>query len=82
MNIGFFVIGGIIFAIYMYLTIWNIFYNSKKQREEHYPNYYTRYNEPDDMDMDGMGNYGRFPTTEPKPRKRPKLKKTKTKTTV
>lgn len=82
MNIGFFVIGGIIFAIYMYLTIWNIFYNSKKQREENYPNYYTKYNEPDDMDMDGMGNYGRFPTTEPKPRKRPKQKKTKTKILV
>lgn len=32
--------------------------------------------------MDGMGNYGRFPTTEPKPRKRLKQKKTKTKTLV
>ena len=27
MNIGMFIIGGIIFSIYMYFTLWNIFYN-------------------------------------------------------
>jgi len=37
MNIGMFIIGGIIFSVYMYFTIWNIYYSSKKQREENYP---------------------------------------------
>jgi len=38
MSIGFFIVGGIIFSVYMYLTIWNIFYSNKKQRQENYPN--------------------------------------------
>ena len=29
-----FIIGFIIFVIYVYFLIWNIFYSSKKQREE------------------------------------------------
>ena len=59
MSLGFFVIGGLIFAIYMYFTIWNIFYSSRKNKEENYPNY-------DVNDYDGMGNYGRFPNTKKK----------------
>ena len=39
-----FIVGFIIFSAYMYLTIWNIFYSARKQREENYP------------DLDGMGN--------------------------
>jgi len=38
MSISFFIIGGVIFSIYMYFTIWNIFYSNKKQKEENYPN--------------------------------------------
>tara|TARA_Y100000589_G_C26866573_1_gene512164 strand:- start:37 stop:204 length:168 start_codon:yes stop_codon:yes gene_type:complete len=38
MSIGFFITGGVIFAIYMGLMIWNIVYSSKKQQEENYPN--------------------------------------------
>ena len=38
MNLGFFVIGAIIFSIYIGLTFWNIFYSHRKQREENYPN--------------------------------------------
>ena len=37
MNIGFFIAGGLIFAIYMGLTIFNIIYSNKKQKEENYP---------------------------------------------
>jgi len=37
MSIGFFIIGGIIFSIYLYFTIWNIYYSNNKQREESYP---------------------------------------------
>ena len=34
MNLQFFIVGGLIFAVYMGLTIWNIFYSTKKQIEE------------------------------------------------
>ena len=44
MSIGFFITGGIIFAIYMGLMIWNIIYSSRKQQEENYPN--INLNEP------------------------------------
>jgi hypothetical protein len=37
MSSSFFIIGGIIFSIYLFLTIWSILYSSKKQREENYP---------------------------------------------
>lgn len=37
MSKGFFIVGAVIFALYMYFTIWNIFYSNKKQREENYP---------------------------------------------
>jgi hypothetical protein len=68
MNLAFFIVGGVIFGAYIYFTIWNIFYGARKQREENYPNYYDRHGqmvEPkaDDMDMDGMGNFSRFPNT-------------------
>ena len=33
-----FIVGFVIFSLYMYVMIWSIFYNSKKQREENYPN--------------------------------------------
>ena len=37
MNIGFFIVGAVIFAIYMGLTIYNIIYSNRKQRENNYP---------------------------------------------
>lgn len=37
MGIGFFIVGGVIFATYMGLTIWNIIYSNRKQKEENYP---------------------------------------------
>ena len=38
MNVGFFIVRSIIFAIYVAFLIWNIFYSHRKQREENYPN--------------------------------------------
>jgi hypothetical protein len=37
MNIGFFIVGALIFAVYVGLTVYNIFYSSRKQKEENYP---------------------------------------------
>jgi len=37
MSPGFLVVGGIIFAVYIYFTFWNIYYGHKKQKEENYP---------------------------------------------
>ena len=64
MNPAMFFIGTIIFGAYLYFLIWNIFYNAKKNKEENYPgDYYNRHKQPhsDSMDMDGMGNFSRFP---------------------
>ena len=56
MGLAMFIIGFIIFVIYVYFLIWNIFYSNKKQREE------NKYGEqPDVLDTDGMGNFSRFP---------------------
>lgn len=59
MGVGMYVVGAIIFSAYMYFTIWNIFYSTKKQREENYPNLKG---EHDSADYDGMGNFSRFPS--------------------
>ena len=60
MSLGFFIVGAVIFSFYVYFLIWNIFSSNKKQREENYPNYYSRHGMVDDVDMDGHGNWGRF----------------------
>ena len=67
MSIGFFIIGAVIFAAYVALLIWSIFYNNRKQQEENYPN------------LNGMGEvinydgkyYERYKT---RYKKRPKTK--------
>ena len=49
-------VGSLIFIAYMFglLTMIN---KSHKQQEKEFPT------KADEMDMDGMGNYGRFPAT-------------------
>ena len=59
MSIVFFGVGFILFSIYLILLIWNIIYNSKKEKEENYPN--ITITENNNIDMDGIGNQGRFP---------------------
>ena len=38
MSIGFFLVGGVIFALYMGLTIWNIVNSNNKQSEDNRSN--------------------------------------------
>ena len=38
MSIQFFIVGGLIFGVYMILTVWNIFYSTQKQEEENSSN--------------------------------------------
>ena len=75
MSIAMFIIGFVIFSAYIILLVWNIFYSAKKNREENYPNYYSRHGQVDDMDIDGMGNFSRFPKTNNANKKRRKRKK-------
>ena len=56
MGLAMFIIGFVIFIIYLYFLIWNVFYNSKKQRED---NAYGK--QHDILDSDGMGDSSRFP---------------------
>lgn len=60
MGWGFFLAGAFFFALYVWFTLWIIFDQNKKQREENYPTLV------DNMDMDGIGNYGRIPNKKPK----------------
>lgn len=75
MNIVMFIVGFIIFSVYVTFLIWNIFHGAKKNREENYPNYYSRHGQVDNMDMDGMGNFSRFPKTKYAGRRKRKSKK-------
>ena len=61
MSIGFFIVGTVIFACYVTLTLWIILSQNRKQREEGNGSrsYYSRH--ADLVDMDGHGNWGRFP---------------------
>ena len=70
---GFFLMGAVFFSLYVWFTLWMIFDQNKKQREEGNGTmgYYERH-QPDDIDMDGIGNQGRFKYTP-----RPKVRKTK-----
>ena len=65
---GFFFMGAVFFSLYVWFTRWMIFDQNKKQREEGNGTmgYYERH-QPDDIDMDGMGNQGRF-NYRPKPK--------------
>ncbi len=60
MNIQFLLVGGIIFAVYVGLTFWNIFYSHRKQREENYPNLrknkFANANIPSQVDSDETDN--------------------------
>ena len=56
MSIIFFGVGFVLFSIYIVFLIWNIIYNGNKQQEENYPTL-----QDDVIDMDGIGNQGRFP---------------------
>ena len=38
MSISFFIVGALIFAIYLFLMFWNVIYSNKKQKEQNYPN--------------------------------------------
>jgi len=56
MNVTMWIVGSVIFTVYMYATIWNINNGSKPPPEREDASY-------DVMDMDGMGNFSRFPTS-------------------
>ena len=68
-----YIIGAIIFGLYMSFTIWNIIYNNNKQEEEN-----KATTENDILDHDEMGNFSSFPTSkeiEPDEKKSSYLKK-------
>ena len=56
MSVTMWIVGGVIFVAYMYFTIWNINNGSKPPQQREDASY-------DVMDMDGMGNFSRFPET-------------------
>lgn len=59
MNLLIFIFGFIIFIVYVYFLLTIVSRQHKLQRTEHQKAY-------DEVDMDGIGNQGRFPTDESK----------------
>ena len=57
MNLLIFIFGFIIFIVYVYFLLTIVSRQHKIQRAEHQTAY-------DEVDMDGIGNQGRFPTDE------------------
>mgnify|MGYP001363087007 CR=1 FL=1 len=70
-----FIIGTIIFCFYMIGLLYAIWWghNSQKQDMLNDPelrNYYSRHGQPDNIDYDGHGNWGRFPPKKYEKKKR------------
>ena len=55
MSISMFVTGFVIFSIYLAILIWNI-YGHKAEKKDR-----PLERQADQLDMDGMGNFSRFP---------------------
>ena len=56
MNIVMYIIGFVLFAAYCCFMAWSINYGNKKQEQTK-----KDANQSDPVDMDGMGNFSRFP---------------------
>jgi hypothetical protein len=56
MNIIMYIVGFILFVAYCCFMAWSIHYGNRKQEET---NNYANLSDP--TDMDGMGNFSRFP---------------------
>ena len=59
MSIEMFIVGAVLFALYLYFTIWNITHSNKKQDQENKS--IIDDTVIDEHDSDGMGNFSRFP---------------------
>ena len=59
MSVEMFLVGAILFALYIYFTTRNILRNNNKQNDENK----SKKEVPivDEFDSDGMGNFSRFP---------------------
>jgi len=73
MNLVMFLVGAIIFSVYVAFLMWNIFFNHNKNREENYPGYYVRHKQPIDIEV-MTGNYSHN-LKKRKPRRSDKRKK-------
>lgn len=62
MSIQMYIVGGVLFAIYIYFTIWNIMRNNRPKNTNDGPEQSNH----DTVDMDGMGNFSRFPSDKQK----------------
>ena len=84
-HMGMFIVGAIIFGLYMAGYLYMIKYANDGQRRDMERDdrfeYYQRHNQPNPADYDGMGNYSRFPT-DVKVGKKVKLTKKKVKKKV
>jgi hypothetical protein len=72
MNLAMFIVGAIIFSVYVAFLMWNIFFNHNKNKEENYPGYYVRHKQPDNIEV--MTEHYPHNTKKRKPRRSDKRK--------
>ena len=84
-HIGMFIIGAIIFGLYMAGYLFMIKYANDGQRRDmkrdNGSEYYQRHNQVNPSDYDGMGNFSRFPT-DVKTKRQSRVTKKKVKTKI
>tara|TARA_Y100001963_G_C6443829_1_gene292641 strand:- start:198 stop:443 length:246 start_codon:yes stop_codon:yes gene_type:complete len=78
MSLTMFLIGFMIFIVYVVFLVWNIVYNGNRQQEENYPTVVKN----DIIDMDGIGNQGRVPNIQKRKRLKINLFKSNKKPSV
>lgn len=61
-----YIIGFIIFSLYILFTLINV---KKDRTDDSTRDYYRRHSQPDSVDYDGIGNQGRVPRSVKKERK-------------
>lgn len=75
MSIAFFIVGVVIFFIYVFFLIWDIFSQNKKQEEDNNSGYYQRHGMVDNIDMESHTGYKKIVPINKKVNLRSKIKK-------
>ena len=81
MTVGIFIFGCIVFGLYVFGYLYMIWWANDSQRRAMRRDDIRDGIVSDEMDMEGMGNFSRFPADD-EPKKRIKLTKKKVKTKV
>jgi len=75
MTVGIFIFGCVVFGLYLFGYLYMIKWANESQRRDMRRDDIRDGIVSDEMDMDGHGNWGRFPTEKPKKKRLTKYRK-------